>query len=173
MADKEEDVDLGEGEEGRGGKKKLIIFAGIGWLVLLLGGGGAFFMLSGGNEEALAGGEDAAEAIIEEPKMAVYHALEPAFVVNFPGNSKHRFLQLDLEVMARSEEAIAAVEQHSPMIRNNLLMLFGGTDSGDLRTREGKEKLRADVLAELQKILTDETGEPGVEQVFFTSFVMQ
>jgi flagellar FliL protein len=52
-------------------------------------------------------------------------------------------------------------------------MLFGGTDSGDLRTREGKEKLRADVLAELQKILTDETGEPGVEQVFFTSFVMQ
>ena len=39
--------------------------------------------------------------------------------------------------------------------------------------REGKEKLRADALAEIQKVMKAETGKPGVESVFFTSFVMQ
>lgn len=42
-----------------------------------------------------------------------------------------------------------------------------------LRSREGKEKLREEVLAEVRKVLEEQTGEAGVEQVYFTSFVMQ
>jgi flagellar FliL protein len=42
-----------------------------------------------------------------------------------------------------------------------------------LNTREGKEKLREETLEEVQKVLLEETGEPGVDNVFFTSFVMQ
>jgi flagellar FliL protein len=42
-----------------------------------------------------------------------------------------------------------------------------------LNTREGKETLRNQTLAEIQKVMTEETGDAGVDSVFFTSFVMQ
>ena len=50
---------------------------------------------------------------------------------------------------------------------------FGNQNPETLNSREGKEKLRNETLAEIQKVMTEETGEKGVENVFFTSFVMQ
>ena len=52
-------------------------------------------------------------------------------------------------------------------------MLFSSQDPQALNTRDGKEKLRDETLSEVQKVLKRETGSPGVENVFFTSFVMQ
>lgn len=103
----------------------------------------------------------------------IYVALEPPLVVSFEGPGAMRFLQLTVEVMARDEKVIEAVEQHNPVIRNNLLMLVGGTDMKTLSTREGKEALRALALAEVQAVVESQTGEPGVEDLYFTSFVVQ
>ena len=71
------------------------------------------------------------------------------------------------------EVVIEAVEQHNPVIRNNLLMLVGGADLATLSTREGKEALRARALAEVQAVVEAQTGEKGVEDLYFTSFVVQ
>jgi flagellar FliL protein len=61
-----------------------------------------------------------------------------------------------------------------PVIRNDLLMLFGTQDAAQLATREGKEKLRDESLALVRKIVKAENGKPDtVDNVFFTSFVMQ
>ncbi|VAX05680.1 hypothetical protein MNBD_GAMMA19-792, partial [hydrothermal vent metagenome] len=38
---------------------------------------------------------------------------------------------------------------------------------------EGKETLREEALEVVQQILEEETGDPGIEAVYFTSFVMQ
>lgn len=103
----------------------------------------------------------------------IYVALEPPLVVSFDGPGAMRFLQLTVEVMARDAEVIEAVEQHNPVIRNNLLMLVGGTDLKMLSTREGKEELRAAALAEVQAVVENQTGESGVEDLYFTSFVVQ
>jgi flagellar FliL protein len=65
------------------------------------------------------------------------------------------------------------VKEHRPAIRNSLVMLFGNQDPDTLNTREGKETLRSETLAEIQKVMTEETGDVGVDSVFFTSFVMQ
>ena len=75
--------------------------------------------------------------------------------------------------MTRSTEAIEAMKKHSPMIRNNLLILFSGQKAKTLRTIKGKEALRSAVLKEIQKILESELGKAEVEAVYFTSFVMQ
>ena len=45
--------------------------------------------------------------------------------------------------------------------------------AAELSSREGKEELQAEALASIQGILERETGIPGVEAVYFTSFVMQ
>jgi flagellar FliL protein len=60
-----------------------------------------------------------------------------------------------------------------PVIRNNLVMLFSSQTRQSIATREGKEQIRADAQAEVQKILQDRTGQPVIEALYFTSFVMQ
>ncbi|MFC1750695.1 flagellar basal body-associated FliL family protein, partial [Pseudomonadota bacterium] len=44
---------------------------------------------------------------------------------------------------------------------------------GDLVSREGKDKLRAETLAEIEGALTKYHGKGGIEEVYFTSFVIQ
>lgn len=114
--------------------------------------------------------EGSAEAAKGPPQ---YLALEPPLVVSFEDRSAIRFLQVTVEVMARDEEAIEAVTTHTPVIRNNLLMLMGGKTVSELTSREGKEALRQEALAEVQRILASTTGEPGIEDLYFTSFVVQ
>ena len=106
-------------------------------------------------------------------KPAQYFSFDPPLVVNFDDSQAVRFLQLSIDVMARDEKVLEAVKQHSPAIRNNLLMLMNNRDYKTLMTREGKEALRQECLKEVQKILKKETGSTGVEDLYFTSFVVQ
>jgi len=93
--------------------------------------------------------------------------------VNFQKAGRARFLQVTVEAMTRDPAVKDALEQHMPMIRNNLLMLFSSKSSDELRSRGGKEALQNEALASVQGVLMQETGNEGVEAVYFTSFVMQ
>lgn len=164
-------------------KKRLIMIAAAATVVLAGGGAGAWFFLKGSGtpQPAAAAAEtpDAeADAAGDTPPAAAgnsaqYLALHPAFVVNLDDDEAMRYLQLEIELMARDASALEAVNKHMPVIRNNLLMLFGTKRYHEIDTREGKEALRLEALAEVQKILTEQTGSPGVEQLYFTSLVMQ
>jgi flagellar FliL protein len=103
----------------------------------------------------------------------LYLAFDPPLVASLEDKGSIRFLQVTVELMARDEKVIADVKTHMPVIRNNLLMMLGGQTVGALTNREEKEKLRKQSLAEVQKIMKANTGEPGVEDLYFTSFVVQ
>lgn len=122
-------------------------------------------------EEAV--GEDGKPA--EEPKAPpVYLPLDPPLVASFQDQGQIRFLQVSVELMARDEKVIEGVKVHMPVIRNNLLMMFGGQTLATLTSRDEKEKLRTASLAEVQRILkANNVGDPGVEDLYFTSFVVQ
>jgi len=151
-------------------KSKMMLIIIIAVLVVLLVGGGvaAFFMMSGGDEDAAA--QEAAEP---QQMPAIYFDFKPPFVVNYQWNGRQRFVQVSLSVMTRKGAVVDAIQKHMPLIRNNLLMVFSAQEFEMLRTPEGKEALRQQVLEDLQKVLNEEIGEPGVEQVLFTNFVMQ
>lgn len=104
---------------------------------------------------------------------ALYFAFDPPFVVNFEDQATMRFLQIGLEVMAKNPSAITAIQEHMPVIKNSLILLFTSQDYQSISTREGKERIRAQTLSEIQKILKEKTGDVGIEAVYFTSFVMQ
>lgn len=102
-----------------------------------------------------------------------YLPLDPPLVISFQDRDQIRFLQVTVELMAREDKAIAAVQAHAPVIRNNLLMLMGAPTLAELVSRDGKEQLRQSALAEVQQILVAQTGSPGVEDLYFTTFVVQ
>ena len=139
----------------------------------------------GDGEEAAAEGEgesDGEEAAAEEgggghdgkkAAAALYVPMAPAFVVNIGDNDASHFLQIEMQVRAKSAAAVDALKLHDPQIRNAILMLLGAQSLTEVTSREGKEDLQKKVLAEIQRILKSETGKKGIDAVYFTSFVMQ
>ncbi len=122
-------------------------------------------------KESTAKGKAKAKA---EPKAPpIYQAFDPPLVVSFQDQGSMRFLQVTVEVMGRDEGTIKAVQTHMPVIRNNLLNIFSGHGFADLISRDGKEAMRKECLTEVQRILKENTGKPGVEDLYFTSFVVQ
>lgn len=170
--------------EAKPRSKKLIVIV-IAAVVVLVGGGvGAYFAFGHKGEEQSAehgkeGGKEKGKGKgkkVEEVKKgpAIYVKLDPPFVVNFDANGVMRFLQVTVEVMTRDGGAAELIKANDPMIRNNLLLLFGNQQAGGITTLEGKEKLRADALTVVAKVVSAEGGDgKQVEQLFFTSFVMQ
>ena len=121
-------------------------------------------------------GEEAAQNSDEEKGAegpAIYVSLDPPFVVNFADSGNARFLQITVEVMTRDPKVEEHVKHNMPAIRNNLVMLFSSQTTDSVSSLEGKEALREETLTSIQDILETETGDPGIEAVYFTSFVMQ
>ena len=75
--------------------------------------------------------------------------------------------------MTRDPAVKEDITTHLPHIRNNVVFILSSKRYEDLITPEGKEELRKQVLTEVRKILKKETGNGDVEDIYFTSFVMQ
>lgn len=123
-----------------------------------------------------AGAAPAPQASAAEADLApaIYTPLDPPLLANFSeDDGTTHYLQLGLEAMARDQDSIDAIKQHAPALRNAFLLLLSGESYKDIATREGKEQLRATMLEQAQKILRRNTGKPGVEELYFTSFVVQ
>ena len=146
-----------------GGKGKLL-----GGLLVLAAaaGGGAWYA-------GLLGGAEADPAAPAAVQPAIYFDVDDNLVVNFQGGGRMRYLQLGVQVMTRDPAAVEALKRHHPVVRNNLIMLFSEQSYESLSTRDGKAALAEAALAEVQSVLQDDYPGPGVEAVYFTSFVMQ
>ncbi len=173
MAEEETEEQTAEEAAPKGGKGKFII---IGVVMVLLAVGGWFAnpiimnMINPPPE-----GEEG--EVVEEapaPKPALFASLRPPLVVNFDdGFGDTHFMQMTLEVMARDQGIIEHVRNHSAVIRNNLILLFSNVEYETVTTREGKQQMLDDALVEIQNIIKQETGETGVEAVYFTGLIIQ
>ncbi len=105
-------------------------------------------------------------------KAALYYAIDPPLVVNFEDGSVVRFLQITMEIMAHDQKSIDSVQKNMPLIRNNLLLLMSNRNYQSLMSREGKDKLRAEALAEIRDVQKKQGGG-DIDDVLFTSFVVQ
>ena len=177
-----------QGSEGTGGEKKggIVRLAGLaaGLFVLMsvsqlttmivaskfLPGTSQGAQVAEDGEMAEDGEEVLNVAALEPPQ---YASLNQPLVVSYQSDSTIRFLQLTVEAMARDEDSISAFTTHTPAIRNNLLTLFASLDLNELATVGGKEKARAAALAEVQSVLASTAPEATIEDIYFTSFVVQ
>lgn len=149
------------------GKGLLIIGTVVG-LLILAGGGWTLF----GRKSATADAH-AASAKPTPPAAELFLPLSPAFVVNFKDDQSVRYLSVGVTVMAHEQGALDAVKEADPVVRNALVMLFSNQSYAGLSDAAGKQKLQAQALTAVQKIVTQRTGKPGVAALYFTSFVMQ
>lgn len=173
MADEEENTGEDAPAEG-GGKKKLILLIVLALVLIGISVGGTIFALKMLSPPPDPTGEEMAEEeVVEVKKPAIYYPIKPSVIVNYSHKGRQRYAKVDVTLLIRDEEVVAAVELHAPMITNALILAIGGQVYEEVQTAEGKELLRQECLQALQKILEKEMGKPGIEQVLFTNFVMQ
>jgi len=193
MAINDDDLELdAEAEEGAAAKssniKKIIIFAAAGIILIGLAVGATLYFTGalGGDasdsemsedgsmsEDSAKDEEAESEEEEEVPTSTVYHKFKPAFVVNFEDKGKLRFLQIDLSVATKLPSVIDALSTHEPVIRNNLVLLYSSKTAAELNSIEGKEELRKQTREAIQKIMKENIGNQGIDEVFFTGFVVQ
>ncbi len=169
---------------------KLVIVAAIALFVAVLGAQVAAPLINNiiaghsgaqetaADEDALAEEEDIDLALAEPedehpPEPALYVALDPPFVVSFDEEGGARYVQLTLQAMARNAKTISSIKQHSPAIRNAFLFLLSSQRLEELTTVQGKEQLRAAMLSAANDVMAKEGADGSIEELYFTSFVIQ
>ncbi|ODQ01091.1 flagellar basal body-associated protein FliL [Salinivibrio sp. SS2] len=156
-------------EVPEGGKKKLIIIIAAAVLLLLVVGGAAFFFLSGGDDS-----QD--DIVLEEQAMslpAIYVTLPRPFVFNVTGDEQQRLVQVKAQLLVRGNEMEALAKENLPLVEHALLNTFGAATAEQLRTPQGQLEVRRQAAENVRAALIKVTGEPVVERVLFTGFVMQ
>lgn len=163
------DAPAGDAPAVAPGKSKLLVIVLCSILAAGGAGAGIYFMTAKNTGEEQAAGPKPA---VKTP--AIYSKFDPPFVVNFQNKGMMRFLQVSIEVMTRDPKTAELIKEHDPKLRNDLLMLLGGQTFETLNSREGKEQLRSEALKAVSDVIAAEGGSAeSVEQLYFTSFVMQ
>jgi flagellar FliL protein len=154
-----------ESGDAKKSPKKLIMMIVAALILVAAGGGVTFFLMKG--EKA----EHVDEAAVHAEKL--YFDMSKPIVVDFPKGAAVQHGRITVSMLVEGAETIAVLKKNEPMIRNNLLMLIGAQAPESLNTREGKELLGKAMLDDVTAVLVKMAGNGKVDEIFFTSFVMQ
>ncbi|OLQ91755.1 flagellar basal body-associated protein FliL [Vibrio panuliri] len=152
------------------GKRKLIIIIVVA-LVLLVGGGAAAFFLLGSSDSAASDATQQAAAPVEQPVS--YVNIPQPFLFNVTGDKRDRLVQINVQLMVRGIENENLARYHSPLIESSLLATFASATVDQLRSATGRVELRDKATEDIKASLTRAVGQPVIERVLFTDFVIQ
>lgn len=185
MSDDFEDIDDDEeNEEGEEGAKKkgipkLILFGGLGGVILILGAVAAFLLLSGGGDDhAVAEGEHGADgehAEAEDYVEAIYVGLiegegeSSTFMVNIRGDDgRPMVLQLELSFQISDPEVAAVLEHELDLIMDQFIAFLSELRQEDLYGSAGAHRVRLELLRRVNLAI-----EPAhVDQVLIQNFLI-
>ena len=180
--------------------KGLMVKALGGIALLAVGGGGVFALIQtgiiGGHAEAkednnpklirkgeedpyapkAEGGEEGGgEAVYGEggsEYRTAYYTFDGDFTANLKGSDS--LIQVSLAASTRRDGRVLMWEkEHELAIRSALLAVLADTTEDEVTTIEGKARLQKRLTAAINKVLVDEEGFGGVDDVFFRSFIVQ
>ncbi|HEY4318457.1 MAG TPA: flagellar basal body-associated protein FliL [Herbaspirillum sp.] len=149
-------------------KKMLLIVILLIVLLLVVAGGAAAFFMLGSKKPAESEHATAAEA----SKTPVFVSIEP-YVVNLQSENGDQFLQTSLTLQVADEGTAEAIKTFMPLVRSRLLITLSSKKASELTSVEGKKKLTEEIIATLNQPFTPNGKAQQVNDVFYTSFVIQ
>ena len=94
------------------------------------------------------------------------------FTTNLKGSRK--FLQVSVGVSTQyDEQVMATVDQHQLAMRSEILSTISDFTEEDISGSDGKKKLSKKLLKVLNAKLETLKEFPGIEDVYFTAFILQ
>jgi flagellar FliL protein len=179
------------------GKKKLILMV-VGGLVLVGGGvaGGmaaAGMGLGGAHAKGAAADPNAPKLVTRDGQKAVpgdeykpvgsfradprhykasYYTMDQPFTSNLRDTDGIAQISLGVSTFYDAKVLDAFKDNEMP-IRSAVLETLANQDAFVLGTPEGKTALQARLRDSINKVLVDKTGYGGIDDVYFTSFIIQ
>ena len=126
------------------------------------------------DEDADAEQEEQSEEAAEQA-VTDYISMDPPFVthVGKPGTSL-MYLKAAITLRASTSTARAALENHMPRLRHEMVMLFGEqTDVDALSSNAGQSQVREEAKKRINAVLEEQQTGEQVSDVLFTEFVVQ
>ncbi len=179
MAD-EKEQQTPEEEQRTGGKKKLLILILLIVLIIaLIGGGAAFYFMKIKKKKQPPKVVNATNGtVIEQPKLpqelkklekpGVFVPLGN-FIVNLADSDVQRYVKVSITIEVINQKVQSEVQQYMPAIKDTIINLISSKYYNDIKTPEGREKLKIELLKRINALLPN----GGVRAVYFTDFVIQ
>lgn len=164
-----------EAPSGGGSKKLIIIILALVLVLAAAGGGAAWFFMHG---KADAEEHEEAPAKKKKAKKPVgppeYVPVEP-FTVNLqPGESgADQYLQIAFTLEVGGLEEKENVKNNMAKVRSRMLLLLSSKRAADINTPEGKVQLAKEIITQLREPFEDRGSPQEIEDVLFTSFIIQ
>lgn len=186
-----------EPKAGGGLIKKLLIFGGGGILLLAIGLGAGYFIFGGAQPDPSEEIEEIIERKMQEREEAeaaadnetgpqkqskdtpeeevfetIYHEFPGTFTTNLAGSRK--MLQLGIGVSTQYDDTVIMnVEAHQLALRSIILGVISDFTEEDVKGANGREKLAGALREAINGKLEALESFGGIEEVHFTSFVLQ
>ena len=104
--------------------------------------------------------------------QATYFQLQAPFTSNM--SDTDAFAQISVAVSTYYDlRVIEAIKTHEMAIRSQVLMLLAQQPETTLATPEGKRQLQGRIKSVINDVLKQKTGYRGIDNVYFTNFVIQ
>ena len=114
------------------------------------------------------------EADGKDVEGSIYIPMQPAFVVNYGGEGRLKYLKTELSVRVNDVHTAAAVRHHMPLLRNAMVLLFSRQTEDGITTQQGVTQLRETAKAEMIALLESEQSEgTDVLEVYFNNLIVQ
>ena len=131
--------------------------------------------------ESKEGEEEGEDGIIKKNVKAIpevdsyettYFEFPGDFTTNLKGSRK--FLQVSVGVSTQYDEKVMEiVDSHQLALRSEILSTISDFTEEDISGSEGKKKLSERLIVVLNKKLESLDEFPGIEDVYFTAFILQ
>lgn len=101
-----------------------------------------------------------------------YYPISDAFTTNLADGSG--FLQVGISLSTFYDgKVINNIKRQAVPIRSVVLMVLAEQDPALLSTSQGKQRLQRQLTAAINEVLRDKEGFGGIDNVYFTSLVIQ
>ena len=145
-------------------KKKMMVIAIAGVLVLGLSGGAAWFFTQSKSDPAH---KEVVKA--EKPEFVV---IEP-FTVNLQPENGEQYLQIQFTLQVANLEQVELIKVNMARVRDRVLMVLSAKKASELTSVEGKGKLSQEIIATVNQPFAPKGPPQQVTDVLFTSFIIQ
>ena len=161
--------EIPEDEEAKGGGSSKLLLVGLPLALLIGGAGGAYFadMLPFGSSVVV---EPEVQGDDPDPEFATSTVLPlDPFIANLSDRDGGRYIKTTIQLEFAGAEPPDWLDKRMPQVRDMILTLLTSKSFDDIRTPEGKQLLRDEIILRANQALQSES----VTAVYFTDFIVQ
>lgn len=159
------------------GKKTLLIFAIVAFVLMIAVGAGAYF-LGAKSSSSFNDKSTSTKTSVNKPGNAYNKAekekLGPMipideFLINLLDKDMNRYLRASMTLEVDNDETLEEIEIRMPQIRDSILLLTSNKTFEELRDLQGKKQLRTELVNDINTLLK----KGKIKHIYITNFVIQ